>query len=391
MKWKRRLPVALTALKGKKLARKKAPAARRKLSGAKGAPMDDYKKCKNYFHFEVDNKEYVSIVKTYVKKFCDKTTARHILKNKDWAMSKSHVAAFCHYMLNDKADMLPQDSVNWMTGFFEGLAERGKDIVEETKADESKTSNNVYVPSIQERIREASNNIIAAIEEQVDDYIDNPNKFKGFDAVKFFRSNKVNQAHCRHIRSFYEPMLAEYQHLQMPASEQHPDMKEAYAHLDKRAIKRGVELFQGIVSACDLVTQESKATRKTRTPKPKSADKLVAKMKYCVSDTKYAVSSINPADIIGATELWVFNTKTRKIGKYVAEAHQTFQVKGTTLQFFDTNTSVAKTLRKPEQQLPEFNKAGKVQLRKFLDNIKGVETKLNGRFNDQTVILKAVK
>jgi hypothetical protein len=52
---------------------------------------------------------------------------------------------------------------------------------------------------------------------------------------------------------------------------------------------------------------------------------------------------------------------------------------------------VAKTLRKPEQQLPEFNKAGKVQLRKFLDNIKGVETKMNGRFNEQTVILKAVK
>jgi len=95
--------------------------------------------------------------------------------------------------------------------------------------------------------------------------------------------------------------------------------------------------------------------------------------------------------IIGATELWVFNTKTRKIGKYVAEQHQTLQVKGTTLQFFDTNKSVAKTLRKPEQQLPEFNKSGKVQLRKFLDNIKGVETKMNGRFNDQTVILKAVK
>lgn len=389
MKWKRRLPVALTALKGKKLARKKAPAARRKLSGAKGAPMDDYKKCKNYFHFEVDNKEYVSIVKTYVKKFYDKTTAKHILKNKDYALAKSHVAAFCHWNLADKT--APEETVQWMTGFFEGLEARGKDIVEETKAEEADVKKNVYVPSIQERIRDASNNIIAAIEEQVDAYIDDPNKFKGFDAVKFFRSNKVNQAHCRHIRSFYEPMLAEYQHLQLPASEQHPDMREGYAHLDKRAIKRGVELFQGIVSACDLITQESKATRKTRTPKPKSADKLVAKMKYCVSDSKYAVASINPADIIGATELWVFNTKTRKIGKYVAEQHQTLQVKGTTLQFFDTNKSVAKTLRKPEQQLPEFNKSGKVQLRKFLDNIKGVETKMNGRFNDQTVILKAVK
>jgi hypothetical protein len=52
---------------------------------------------------------------------------------------------------------------------------------------------------------------------------------------------------------------------------------------------------------------------------------------------------------------------------------------------------VSKTLRKPEQQLADFNKSGKVQLRKFLENIKGVEIKMNGRFNADTVILKAVK
>ena len=75
---------------------------------------------------------------------------------------------------------------------------------------------------------------------------------------------------------------------------------------------------------------------------------------------------------------------------WLACEHDTLQVKGTTLQFFDDTLSVAKTLRKPEQQLAEFNKSGKVQLRKFLTNIKGVETKLNGRFNTETVILKAV-
>lgn len=384
--------MALTALKGKPIKRKKAPKARRKTTGAGAAPLDDYKRAKDFFHFDVDKKEYMPIIKQYVKKQYDKGTAQAILKNSDSAIAYSHVATFCHYMNNDKADQVPEDSVHWMEGFFiDKLAAKGKTIVEEIKAVEAEVKKNVYVPSIQERIREASNNIIAAIEECVDAYIDDPDKFKGFDAVKFFRANKVNQAHCRHIRSFYEPQLAEYQHLQMPASQQHEDMKEGYAHLDKRAIKRGVELFQGIVSACDLIMQESKATRKTRTPKPKSADKLVAKMKYCVSDAKYSVASINPADIIDATELWVFNTKTRKIGKYIAEDHATLQVKGTTLQFFDEKQSVAKTLRKPEQQLPEFNKAGKVQLRKFLDNIKGVETKMNGRFNEQTVILKAIK
>jgi hypothetical protein len=77
------------------------------------------------------------------------------------------------------------------------------------------------------------------------------------------------------------------------------------------------------------------------------------------------------------------------LGKYVAEEHTTIQVKGTTLLFFDEKLSVQKTLRKPEVQLKEFKKAGKVVLRKFMDNINAVEIKLNGRFNGDTIILKA--
>ena len=64
------------------------------------------------------------------------------------------------------------------------------------------------------------------------------------------------------------------------------------------------------------------------------------------------------------------------------------KIKGTTIEFFDEAKSVQKTLRKPEEVLKEFKKASKVKLRKFLDDINTLETKLNGRFNADTVILK---
>ena len=379
--------MGLTALKGKKSTKKKS-IARRKTVGAKAAPMDDYKKCSDFFHFNVDGKESVAIIKAHIKKTYDKVKARVILKNKEFMFQKQFVAAYCHWVAEGK--QAPTDSIDWMSNYFDELYNKGLSIVEEVKAEEAKKPKNVYVPSIQERIKEASSNIIAEIEAEVDNFIQDPKAFKKFDSVKFFRSKQVNQAHARHIRSYYEGILGEYLMLQKPASEQDEQLREGYAHLGKTEIKKAVELFQGIVGACDLITAESKASRKTRSPKPKSAEKLVAKMKYCKSDEKYKVASINPADIIGSNELWVFNVKTRKIGKYVANEHDTLQVKGTTLHFFDDKLSVAKTLRKPEQQLAEFNKSGKVQLRKFLGNIKGVETKLNGRFNNDTVILKAV-
>jgi hypothetical protein len=378
---------SITALKGKKLSKKKT-ITRRKTTGAKAAPLDDYKKHTDYFHFNVDSKECVTIVKAHIKKIYNKERSKIILKNKESLFAKQFVAAYCHWLAEGKD--APEDSINWMSGYFDELYNKGLSIVEEVKAEEAKKPKNIYVPSIQERIKEASGNIIAEIEDQVDKFIEDPKAFKKFDSVKFFRSMQVNQAHARHIRSYYEVILGEYLMLQEPVSEQDEQLREGYAHLDKADIKKAVELFQGIVGACDLITAESKASRKTRSPKPKSAEKLVAKMKYCKSDEKYKVASINPSDIIGCNELWIFNTKTRKIGKYIAEEHQTLQVKGTTLQFFNEKESIAKTLRKPEQQLAEFNKSGKVQLRKFLPNIKGVETKLNGRINNDTVILKAV-
>ena len=63
-------------------------------------------------------------------------------------------------------------------------------------------------------------------------------------------------------------------------------------------------------------------------------------------------------------------------------------VKGTSIINFDENKSVQKTLRKPEEQLKEFKASGKVQLRKFLDDIKAVDIKLNGRMNEEIVLLK---
>ena len=45
-------------------------------------------------------------------------------------------------------------------------------------------------------------------------------------------------------------------------------------------------------------------------------------------------------------------------------------------------------MRKPEEQLKEFKNAGKVALRKFMEDIKTTDTKLNGRINAETILLK---
>jgi hypothetical protein len=89
--------------------------------------------------------------------------------------------------------------------------------------------------------------------------------------------------------------------------------------------------------------------------------------------------------------LWVYNTKTRKLGCYHAEDAGGFSVKGTSLTNFNETKSVQKKLRKPETTLPEVLNGGKVYLRNAMDNIRAVESALTGRINDDTILVRCIK
>ena len=180
-------------------------------------------------------------------------------------------------------------------------------------------------------------------------------------------------------------------------ADQWEQLKEGYAHIKKSDIKKFRTAIEELMAALDFVIDTAKATRKPRKAKPKSATKLVEKLKFMKVDQKYKLASIAPDQVIGASELWVFNVKTRKLGKYVAQnidptgqsrGNSGLSVKGTTIIGFNEQESIQKTLRKPELQLKDFKDAGKVKLRKFLDEIATTDTKLNGRINLDTVLLK---
>jgi len=293
---------------------------------------------------------------------------------------------------------------------IERAIEAGSKVVE-VKQEEEKAKKNVYVPSIQERIRDQAFKQSEAIEEWLEGWILNKKEFdpKGFDFKKHFSETGVTQAHARKLKSFYEHELDDFKELErMPTAGQLKKMgeleadlwlqlKEGYSHLKKADIKQYTIAITELLSALDFVIDTAKATRKPRKAKPKSATKLVEKLKFMKVDSKYQLASISPDQIVGASELWVFNIKTRKLGRYVAKnidpkgmgrEGSGLSVKGTTITQFDEQLSIQKTLRKPDEQLKEFKGAGKVKLRKFLDEIKTTDTKLNGRCNPDTVLLK---
>ena len=385
--------------------KKKTARVSRRTTGMKAIPTDSWNSAKLYTHYEVEGREWGTVIKDWIKKNLDRKSAAAINRLPEW-----RVSAFSHWatvvqLRETRPDLIPEVYNIKFNQWIDQLIVDGSAVAEEKKAEET-VKKNVHVPTIQERISEQSQEACQAIEDWLEGYLIDASTFdpRGLDFANHFAKYKVTQAHARKIKKYYSGWLEEAQAVaDLPTAAQIAKIKdeheadlasqlrEGYAHVKKADAKKWLEALENLMSALDMIIDSAKATRKTRAKKAPSKEKMVAKLQYKDKDERYQIVSVNPMEIIDATEVWVFNTKTRKLGKYVAEQHTTIKIKGTTLQFYDEAASVQKTLRKPEETLKEFKRANKVALRKFLDNINSVEIKLNGRLNADTVILKAVK
>jgi hypothetical protein len=238
----------------------------------------------------------------------------------------------------------------------------------------------VYKPTIQDRLSEKTSELIGELEGLYDDIDNTTVKF-----YNWFTDNNVVQSQLSKYENVYQKRKAELEEAQLKTD---PQLKEGYSHYKAADFKKHIKWIDDLLAAIEQYRGVKKATKKARVKKAPSKEKLVAKLKYAKEDKALKIVSINPADIIGSQELWIYNTKTRKLGKYIAASYKQLTIKGTSIDGFDIDKSVCKTLRKPDEKLKEFAKAGKIQLRKFLDEIKATETKLNGRISADIVLLK---
>jgi len=262
------------------------------------------------------------------------------------------------------------------------LTMRADDEEVEVKKDVKKAE--VKVPTIQDRLNEVAKKHILYFE-MLEDAL-----FTGETvdpkAYEYLTKNNVPQVMISKISAVFEPRYAELKEARKGEDEQ---LKEGYAHYKAADYKRCEAFYEKLFQDLAAYNTTKKATKKAAVRKPPQKEKLVRNLKYLKQDTTMKLVSVNPVDIVGAETLWVYNTKSRKLGKYIAEAMGgVLGVKGTTITGYDANKSIQKTLRKPEEQIKQFLASSKVDLRKFMDNIKTTDIKLNGRINADTILLK---
>ena len=235
--------------------------------------------------------------------------------------------------------------------------------------------------SIQDRIREQVSSFISDIECKVDDFIDSDFKNK-YDCYNHLNEIGCKSVHARKMRQFY---LDSYNETVDVYNAEDDYLNEAWGHLKPKYHKKIMDFYGIIVDDIERLIKNSTAQRKPRKKKTLSATRLVSKLKYENEHSELRLASVNPEKIIGATELWVYNTKYNKLGVYYAEnSVRGLSVKGCTITNFDSSTSIQKTARKPEEVLKTLTKR---TLNKNIKLMKTKEQEVTGRINAQTILL----
>lgn len=328
----------------------------------------------NYFYNQKDCKKYVT---EWIKSVG--TWDKEQIKAFDRAGDRSVPMTTCSLIMAHNAGMtLRERHLTYLTNSINEAirdAEPEKIEVVATKMAEP------YKPTIQDRLAEKTSELIGELEGYYDEIDQTDVKF-----YDWLINNNVVQSQLVKYENLFQKRKAELEDARQKTD---PQLVEGYSHYKAADFKKHIKWIEDLLAAIEQYRGVKKATKNARVKKSPSKEKVISKLKYAKEDKLLKIVSINPADIVGSAELWIYNNKTRKLGKYVSASYQTLSVKGTTIIGFDADKSVSKTLRKPDEQLKEFAKAGKIALRTFMKDIKAVETKLNGRIGTDILLLKA--
>lgn len=220
--------------------------------------------------------------------------------------------------------------------------------------------------------------IIGDIEELVD-------KQEGI--YQYLVANSIPKTYIPTVIKYYEPILNE---LTEALSTKDVDLKEGYNHLYKPELRKLIEFYQSVINDLSRYGINEKKERKPRKKKAVNLDKKLKNVNYMERFDELKLVSKKPEAILNAKEVWLYDTKYKKIHRYIA-LDGGLDIKGTTIINFDPTQSQMKlTGRKTQEIVSRVLSEGKLGLRKIMDTIKNGSQTPTGRINSYTIILKAV-
>jgi hypothetical protein len=327
----------------------------------------DLIKAFSWYNYMCDTNEARQYLKDYFKsdkdmiKIIDRIPDKRIPLTSAW---------LCRIATNLKEDLQPNDLVR-VNEDVKNASGYGEEV-------EEKPSEPKVKPNIQERIKERVSDIIGDVEAILD-------SGELVNIYEWLQKNEIPAQHANKIAEFYKPLRDEYAQVVQGDN-------EGYTHYSKAEMKTKLGYILKLIEDCERFAGNVKKARAPRKKKAPTTEKLLKHFQYQKESNEYKLQSCDPSTIIGAQELWTFNTKSKTLCVYRARGHAGLSIRRASIDGYDSDSSLTKRIgRKPEEYVKKVLNGGKLVLRKLMDEIKSEPANFSDRINTNTILLRVVK
>lgn len=316
---------------------------------------------------------------------CDKEDARQYLK--DWLITQKMTG----YLFKG-IDSIPDAWIPFGSAWRARIASHGTQLTLEqnnkiladikygiAKGAKEPVSDKAEGASIQDRVKERVSAIIADIEEMIDSDVTIINLYE------WLQKNSIPAAHVTKIIAYYKPLETEYE----AALGGDKEVLEGYARYTKAQLKVKHNRVKKMIEDAEKYAGVTKKLRKPRVTKAPSTAKILQHFKFQKESNEHKIASVSASSILGAQELWTFNSKYKILSVFVAKDRGGLGVNRQAITNFDEKASKSMRIgRKTDEQLKKVVSGGKIILRKLAAEM---DLPITARLNEATVLLKAIK
>ena len=295
-------------------------------------------------------------------------------------------------------DRVPDNEINLTYGWLSRILLNGNTLLDRHNKDLDSYINNLSTtkevkvvvdkvpkPSVRDYMQDKIAEVIGELEGAVDAFL---KEDKEFDLYNYLQANSIPKPYCKDIDEWARKRGTEFTEVYKTVDK---DTKDGYSNISRRQQVNLVKMFGAFIVDLEKYTQFKKANRKPRVTKAKPPAVQVARIKFKKEDTELGIKSVNPSEMVGASQVWVYNVKYKKLAAYRSDSVLGIQVKGSTLQNYDPDMSECRSIRRPEAFLKVLLDASKVKLRKLLSDLTTKGYDVTGRINDECIIVRVIK
>lgn len=339
-------------------------------------------KCLNWYSYMSDEKDTDRWITDYMKKNgYDKKAIAHVMSS-PYNSQKKTVSSLCR--MSNNGTIFSGELTNIISNKIENIIKYNSYVEAESVPVEN-------VVSIQDRIKNIAERHMLVLEDIIDPWYRDQKSKVDFSMYDYIQREQINSQVCNHIKAMIKRSYFDEFEEMLEGSDE--CLNEGYAYLSKTRKKQIHQGLANIISDIERHVGNAKTSkpRKQRKKKPVSVEKQINNLKYQKEFAKLKIKSIDPQMIVGAQQLWIFNTKTNQLTMLNALGPAGFSIKGTTVQNYDPDLSIKKKLRKPNDTIQKVLDGGKIVLKKLMSDLTTKPIEVNGRLNDDTIILRAIR